>query len=392
MRILCSIIILMSLISAEYANQGTQCGRPPSETIWYPKQPDRVTLASGERLNKSGAAEILSLKMEGGESVVRILASTPVRESTLGSSHVWTSKDGGVSWARSAEDTIWNLNVLGAPLINAPSDKRVIYRIVGNLLLYLRSQDGGKSWRLPRYEVDGLSKEDFAMGIAKTSGYRAWFELAAIHPKQPLTLYATIRVSPWAEPLNSVPLPVYFQKGMFVSKDGGETWNKFSDSLSVLSVLGISPSNSTIMYGTGQGGLVRTENGGKSWEPVGQQKELNAIVRYTAEKTENIKPGREVRLEVRQIAFDPEKPEIVYVVANKGIFRTLNAGRSWFLLDLGFDALNSVNSLEVNTVNPKEIFVGTSFGVLKSSDQGCSFEAVFPPKTQNSARESPAIR
>ncbi len=86
-------------------------------------------------------------------------------------------------------------------MIEAPSDPGVVYKNLGDAGLYLRSEDHGITWRLPEYRIGSETKEQFAATVSGKSFYRVDFWLAAIHPREPLTLYAAIRVIPWAIPI-----------------------------------------------------------------------------------------------------------------------------------------------------------------------------------------------
>jgi hypothetical protein len=82
--------------------------------------------------------------------------------------------------------------------------------------------------------------------------------------------------------------------------------------------------------------------------------------------------------EVVQFVIDPSNENIVFVVPNKGIYRSLDGGGTWCLLDLGFDEIEGVHSIAISSPHPLEIFVGTTHGVSYSSDRGCHFTRIYP--------------
>jgi hypothetical protein len=74
------------------------------------------------------------------------------------------------------------------------------------------------------------------------------FEITAVHPLNPLTVYATARVGPPRKPGGDFR-EQYVLTGMYVSDDGGENWTQFSDEVGIFDkyprrvVLGINPLN-----------------------------------------------------------------------------------------------------------------------------------------------------
>ncbi len=243
------------------------------------------------------------------------------------------------------ESVASTLGVHGTPLVQAPSNPRIIYQDTANLLLFLRSDDGGETWQLPQFSIEGTPREDLAFRVARQKGYRVWFKIAAIHPRQAMTVFATIAVVPWEGPLDGIPKPVYRVEGVYVSQDGGETWSKFTDALTADEPIGISASKPHIMFGHGPQGIVRSTDRGVHWDPVGQQAALEAGVRFLAEKQKEARSSRRIGLEVRQFVIDPNDDGRVFIVSNKGLYRSLDGGQTWCLADLGFDVLNSINSV-----------------------------------------------
>lgn len=111
------------------------------------------------------------------------------------------SGDGGLTWSKGREAPS-SLDILGSALERAPADPRVIYRIDQDADgLYLRSDDGGDRWVLPEYKIEGVSKETFAYSMAGSRYYHVSFRLAAIDPRDPHTLYASIRIVQWSSSL-----------------------------------------------------------------------------------------------------------------------------------------------------------------------------------------------
>jgi photosystem II stability/assembly factor-like uncharacterized protein len=74
----------------------------------------------------------------------------------------------------------------------------------------------------------------------------------AVHPTQPQTLYAG------------------GDTGLFVSQDGGASWEKRNaqEDLPTIWSLAIDPIDPMILFaGTGPAGVYRSQDGGRQWEP-----------------------------------------------------------------------------------------------------------------------------
>jgi hypothetical protein len=293
-----------------------------------------------------------------------------------------------MGWLPSGEPPS-NLDWAFGELIEAPFHPDVVYRALPNIGLWLRSEDRGVTWRLPSYRVEGEPWDAFAARVSGRSYYRLQFMIAAIHPREPLTLYAHIRACAWAHPIIPTSgMQDYIVPGMYVSPDGGENWRLFTDALEpwgrfseALRPLGISPVDPDLMFGQSPQGLVRSTDGGKHWEPVGGQALLNTPARSIEEKKYGMKlqGGRlGFGIEAWQFVMDPTDRNILYVVANKGVYRTVDGGQTWRLLDLGFDMVDGFNNAALNPTDPKELFVGTQNGLFRSRDRGCHFEKIFP--------------
>jgi hypothetical protein len=293
------------------------------------------------------------------------------------------SADGGLTWR--------DLGSIFSPLVTpdykyvrAPSDPHVLYEKLDDGE-YARSEDGGATWSIPDSRIDGLNDLDlFGKKPVPSRAYHADFTIVAIHPKRPLTVYAAIEILPWVNRV--ITSTGQFLHGVYVSNDGGETWRVFSTDLVALGPdfvhsvsLAISPSNSSIMYGMTLMGLSRTADAGKNWTLLNQQE---AVVTAQAPKRSFATLAdrtTHLPIQIQQIAIDPNNDLVVYLVSDKGVYRTLDGGGSWEMLSLGFDRWNGVVNIGIDPSNTNELFVGTKTGLLKSEDRGCHFVHVHSP-------------
>ncbi|MBI1821695.1 MAG: hypothetical protein HY036_05965 [Nitrospirae bacterium] len=205
-------------------------------------------------------------------------------------------------------------------------------------------------------------------------------------------------------PSNSQIMYVATMKGVYKSRDGGETWEFRSEGLSDAHVLSlaIDPSSSSTVYaGTFGDAIYKTQDGGQQWHSAniglkGHVSVVNGLTFYPKDpKTifaattvgvfKSIDAGSEWVEKVGDmesvytvsLVFDPENSEMLYVGTSGGIYKSRDLGEHWEKKNQGLieNEVGSAMSLGVNSIliNPKqnnEILIGTSLGVFKSSDGG----------------------
>jgi hypothetical protein len=357
-----SLAICLSLNECMAQTRGTGC-RTLTEQIWYDLAPPRGATS----------ARILAVEVNEGHSVLV----------TRGEGGSYGTLDLGKNWTR-LSDSKWALWFHFPNAIFAPSDSSIRYRNepVG---VIKRSQDGGVTWSELRPTIEGRSAEDTAFRASGAHDYVLEFDISAVHPLKPLTIYATVNVAP-PRRAGGDPRDRYVLKGMYVSENGGDDWKLFTEQVGAFNkysrrvVLGISPSNSDVMFSEGERGILRSTDGGRVWRPVGQSDLLNLEPLDTDDKADGIlAPKKQIPLNGSEFIFDPFSADIVYIRSRKGIYRSLDGGDSWALLNLGFDRLNSANSFAVDPLQPNRVFAGTDRGLFASDDRGCTFVKMNAP-------------
>lgn len=131
----------------------------------------------------------------------------------------------------------------------------------------------------------------------------------------------------------------------------------------------INPRSPEVMYAAAvSGGVWKTTDGGKSWQPLA-----------------DLLPT----LAVCALAFDPVNPEIIYAGTGEGyfnadatrgagIFRSFDGGNTWRRLDgTGNQNFYYVNDIVVSPNNSSRIYAATRNGVMRSVDGGVNWTAVL---------------
>lgn len=182
--------------------------------------------------------------------------------------------DGRVSWQRVAESDLDG----EVTALLAPAGTRGLVFAGGPGLGLARSRDGGTTWEALTGGLPGG-------GVRALAGNGS-------------TLYA------WVE-----------GAGLYVSSDGGDSWSQVGGTLSrAAQVTGIAmnPANRDHLLAAADGRLVVSEDGGKTWRPGAVREVIHTI---------------DTRPTVLGVAFSAD-PGVAYVSTNKGIWKSVDGGRS----------------------------------------------------------------
>jgi photosystem II stability/assembly factor-like uncharacterized protein len=115
----------------------------------------------------------------------------------------------------------------------------------------------------------------------------------------------------------------------------------------------------TILVGTVGQSVMRSSDGGNSWERIGPRR------------------GFPYEASVRCVAIHPDRPDIVFAGTERGLYQSEDAGAHWRLLD---SALNHfyIWALAIDPVDPTIMFAGTGTPtpakIFRSTDAGESWE------------------
>ncbi|MBC8087630.1 MAG: glycosyl hydrolase, partial [Phycisphaerae bacterium] len=179
----------------------------------------------------------------------------------------------------------------------------------------------------------------------------------------------------------------YTGGGLWRTDDAGNNWRNISDGFfktSSVGAIAIAPSDANVIYvGMGEhairgqsstygDGVYRSTDQGRTWSHVG----LAATRQISA------------------VRVHPNNPDVVYVAAqgdrwkgtaDRGIYRTMDGGKSWTLVLKGENATSGASELSMDATNPRILYAafwdhqrtpwlvrsgGSGSGIWKSSDGG----------------------
>jgi photosystem II stability/assembly factor-like uncharacterized protein len=232
-------------------------------------------------------------------------------------------------------------------LARAPSDQEICYAATTTGDVY-RSGNRGRSWE----RVGGIP------GFAELSSL-------AVQPADPDRLLAGM------EPA-----------ALFRSEDGGRSWQEdaairrmsgtnhwsvpWSDAAGHVRTIAIDPNDPRRIYlAIEVGGVVRTEDGGETWE--------------------NVHGG--IHDDVHSVAVETRHGAILYAATRHGFGRSRDYGRSWQQID-AFEGQGYARPLAVNPERPEQLFtaaattgpggfgrseVGSECAIFRSDDRGLTW-------------------
>lgn len=170
---------------------------------------------------------------------------------------------------------------------------------------------------------------------------------------------------------------VVYASSLWVQKstDGGARWTLAARGLPapfVTRALAVDPSDSNRIYlGTLERGLWRSKDGGASWLP--------ASLGFQAGETAS----------VTAIAV-PRRPRgTVFAATSRGLYKTLDHGRSWGLVGL---PEGRVTGLALAPADPRTVYAALeSYGIARSTDGGASWTWMAMPSPRPASVSSLAV-
>jgi photosystem II stability/assembly factor-like uncharacterized protein len=219
---------------------------------------------------------IFSFLLLTGQGCISVKNST----TTTGTSNagIWVSSDKAETWLqKDLMPTVNGLSKLGTNnvdfIVFDPQDYEAVYWGAGEAGLYL-SHDGMKSWqenrRLPKAKINDL----------------------AVDPRAQNIIYLSIG------------------NRMYKTTDCCSDWRDIYIDLPGVAInsLAVDPSNSSrILAGLADGRLLETRDAGTNWSAL-----------------------NDFKTTIKEILFNPRKPQIVYVGTNsEGLYKSVNGGASW---------------------------------------------------------------
>ena len=194
-------------------------------------------------------------------------------------------------------------------------------------------------------------------------------------------------------------LVVGTNRGIFRSKDAGETWEQlptsaYPDLINVES-LAIDPRNPDIIYAGTWHLPWKTIDGGRTWSSIKtgmiddsdvfaieiNRRDPNHVIasacsgiyesRNGAAKWRKIQGIPSQSRRTRAILLHPTMPQVIFAGTTEGFWRSANGGSQWMVTT---SRQLEINAIAVHPSNPQTVYIGTNnYGVMISRDGGKNF-------------------
>lgn len=248
-----------------------------------------------------GAASLASYRPPDLHALV--VSATDERTITFGHHQgMLISHDGGATWTPLSG--AGGKDAMGVAL---PPNSKTAYAAGHDV--FLRSEDGGRSWSSAKAALPGTDIHGFAASATQSNTYYAYV--------------------------------VGF--GLFKSTDGGTVWSAVAPAPGSTMSLAVSKSSSgDVLFASTMEGMARSRDGGRSWEPLrdvpaGSVSAVGETV-YVADRATVMASTdggqtwqrRTFPRNAGLIAVAPSNTSVVYIVTDqREVWRSMNGGASW---------------------------------------------------------------
>jgi hypothetical protein len=308
-----------------------------------------------------------------------------------GNTGIWKSTDGGATW----NDTTAGISTTAAfsDVVMDSTDPQILYAAVGtpggdSANGIYKTTNGGSTWTVAGNLPTGASDQH----LGRIS--------IALAPSAHLTLYAAIAASGKID-FSTLPFGKLYE--MMKSTDGGATWTKLTSTPEYFgsyigpepdffgdydNTLAVDPTNANNVYaGGGEGGFIRTTNGGATWSSLGgvgvdhhgigfdasgrllvgmdQGVWRQTTVGSTSFTDIN---GNLNTIQFSGIATHPFNPDIAWGGSQDNGTERFNNALSWTELDGG-----DGGQVRIDPVNPNTVYHTSGWDALSPSTQGSVF-------------------
>jgi uncharacterized protein (TIGR03437 family) len=252
-----------------------------------------------------------------------VYAGTTGLGNGLGGGNVFKSVNGGTSWTRINNGLGTQMTGV-RKLVIAPSDPSVLYLVTGSG--FRKSTDAGASWTAP--DITGLSDEyPSALAVDPTNSailYAGTFQAGLLRSTDGAASWTRLKSAPSLPGASGVsavvidpdnPTTIYFSPGLagavYKSTDSGETWTAANVGLpaAVVSNLIIDPANPSDVYALTGTGLFKSANAGASWISV------NSGLPYS--------------IGALAISSTPDSVTLYVGTIGAGVLKSTDGGASW---------------------------------------------------------------
>jgi photosystem II stability/assembly factor-like uncharacterized protein len=293
-----------------------------------------------------------------------------------------------------------------------PDNPQIIYAATSNYGI-LKSTDGGTTWSLSNQGLGSYTHHavvvnplhpnivyvgSWSGGVSKSIDRGAHW--TAVNDGLGNTAIEDL----FLDPINPETLYAATTSGVFKSPDGGTSWTPYSEGLPISQIenfqrlLALPFGSIELFLGTSQG-LFKRERNAPTWEAVNSVAKKESITSFVYEPKAHLLyagtikhgllrsqdggkswaplSGRIKTRWVSDLALDPQHPGVVYAsTRGNGIFKSEDGGTTWREMNTGLP-VKDIRSLAIDPKNPTVLYAGTTIdGLLKTRNGGQAWIAL----------------
>jgi len=263
-------------------------------------------------------------------------------------------------------------------VITDKNNAQVVYIGKDDAIPVWKSTDGGQTWEAKSYGITNTKPRCFEMDpnnasvvylgcgsgacavFKTTDGGENWYEKPLpITPSNPVVNDLTI----FSDPQRGTKILAGCtdgseRRGVWCSIDGGENWSRILDD----NIYSVELVNMDVIYAGCDSGVYKSVDGGLYWTYLenSPQYQINDLAAITTNKVyaatlsgmfmttdggaswQEINQGICARMLLSLIAL-PSNPQTLFAGGEKGIYKTINSGKNWKKIVIGFRILNFKN-------------------------------------------------
>ncbi|MCX6763086.1 MAG: YCF48-related protein [Candidatus Moranbacteria bacterium] len=289
---------------------------------------------------------------------------------------VFRSDDGGKSFAQKVtidEKTLINSVDVLSLVANPQNGNEVYIGTVSNGVL--KTIDAGEKWQVIKVSPNAAAKvytvaidpinsnvvyvaavvDGRGKILKSTDAGATWKEIYSESSSGPFVLALAI------DPAGSGKIFGGTTEGQIIFSDNsGDSWKNLYKAQGGVFKIAIDSMNPGLAYfAVSQSGLLRTRDGGKNFENLGEK---------------NTSGGQQQFGSPTAITTDPNKANWIYAGTTKGLFRSKNGGDDWEAMKVLSDPQeNAIRGIAINPINSDEVIYGAAQAFYKSVDGGQSW-------------------
>lgn len=288
----------------------------------------------------------------------------------------------GVSWAQSST---LKAQIYHVQVVVDPSDSRTVYATAypGGIF---KTTDGGRAWAegnfgMASFKIDDPSRQGYyalavspsernilylglyGVGIYKSEdGTESWRPVNGANDTmrgKPVTALAV-------DPSDANRIVVATENGIYRTRDGGATWDDFSQGLLSTDIRTLMLAADGTLYAGSKGyGIFRRGGHDAAWRQMPALREFGTFW--------PIWDGRPL-YQYTSLLIHPADSQTIYLgTFPAGIYKTTDGGKTWRERNVGWTN-DGVFTLVSDPLNPEIVYAGTYNGINRSTDGGGHWE------------------